>query len=318
MKPKVSVCVTTYNQERYIKDCLISVVAQQHDVELEIMVGDDASTDRTSEIIKEIAENHHGVIKIFRHEENLGGGGNLIFLIEKATGDYIAHLDGDDYWMPGKLSAQVDFLRRHQECTAVYANAVLIDEANDILGAFNRPLPGVFDLDYLLEKGNFLNHSSLVYRGECREKILEIQPPFVDYHIHIKLAELGKLGFLNKMLTAYRLNAVGSMMTNFGDRISKLLVDATVGAITEGKVNRKSSRLILFNWFVYYWFMIIILGEIRKGMENMKRLWPLVPGSPVLLVMTSLPCMFIRYLKEGFRRRCNKVSGSRLYIYQRR
>ena len=76
MKPKVSVCMVTYNQEHYIKDCLISVIAQEHDVELEILVGDDASTDRTSEIIKENAGFFHDVIKLFRHEENLGPAAN--------------------------------------------------------------------------------------------------------------------------------------------------------------------------------------------------------------------------------------------------
>jgi glycosyltransferase involved in cell wall biosynthesis len=319
MKPKVSVCVATYNQERYIKDCLISVIAQEHDVELEILVGDDASTDRSFEIIKEVAESFHGDIKLFRHEENRGPNANYKFLIEKATGDYIAHLDGDDYWMPGKLAAQVEFLRRHEECSAVYTNAVLIGEVKDILGAFNGPVQEVFDFDYLLEKGNFLNHSSMVYRSEYRGNILEMQPPYVDYRIHIKLAEFGKLGFLNQMLVAYRRNAVGSIMANSFEQVAKLLDDTVVGVLTEGKLNRKSSRRIIFDWFVYYWYMIIRLGEIRKGIEKMKRVWSLVPGSPVLLVLTAMPCMFFRIGKEFFRRKCNRVSGSRLYVlYMRR
>jgi glycosyltransferase involved in cell wall biosynthesis len=83
MKPKVCVCETTYSQERYIKDCLISVIAQEHDVELEILVGDDASTDCTSVIIKEIAGIFHGVIKLFRHEEYLGPAANTNFLLKK-------------------------------------------------------------------------------------------------------------------------------------------------------------------------------------------------------------------------------------------
>ena len=283
-------------------------------MELEILVGDDASTDRTSEIIKEIAGTFHGVIKLFRHEENLGPSANYKYLIEKATGEYIAHLDGDDYWMPGKLAAQVEFLRRHQECTAVYANAVLIDEAKDILGAFNGPIPEVFDFDYLLEKGNFLNHSSLVYRSGYRKIILELQPPWVDYQIHIKLAEFGKLGFLNQMLVAYRWNAVGSTIANSGDLVFKLIDDTVVGVLTEGKVNRKSSRSIIFNCFVSSWFLIIICGETRKGMEKMKRFWPLVPGSPMWLVLTAMPCMFIRFGKEFFRQKCNRLYGARLYV----
>ncbi|HEY8102332.1 MAG TPA: glycosyltransferase, partial [Burkholderiaceae bacterium] len=156
--PTVSVCVVTYNQEKYIQDCLLGVLLQTLDADVEILVGDDASTDKTNEIIQFISEKYPGRIKLFRHEKNLGGCRNYQFLIEQARGDFIAHLDGDDYWLPGKLKRQLAFLENHSECVAVYANAVVINRERALLGIFTDRHPDTQDINYLLRKGNYLAH----------------------------------------------------------------------------------------------------------------------------------------------------------------
>ena len=74
------------------------------------------------------------VIRYFRHENRLGPGGNYQFLIGQARGEYIAHLDGDDYWLPGKLTAQLGVLDVSPECVAVYANAICVNDAGALLG----------------------------------------------------------------------------------------------------------------------------------------------------------------------------------------
>ena len=74
--PRVSVCIVTYNHERYIHDCLMTVVAQAGDISLEILVGDDRSTDRTEEIVRALVAQFANVIRYFRHENQLGPGGN--------------------------------------------------------------------------------------------------------------------------------------------------------------------------------------------------------------------------------------------------
>jgi glycosyltransferase involved in cell wall biosynthesis len=221
-KPKVTVCIVTYNQERYIKDCLLSVLTQAYDVDLEILVGDDASTDNTSQIVRDIAKEHPGHITVFRHENNLGAQFNSLFLIERATGDYVAHLDGDDYWMPGKLEAQVAFLDDHPECVAVYSNAVLINEAKDIQGAFNCPQPEVFDLCYLLKRGNYLNNSSLLYRQHVKQVIFNLPLICFDYQFHLRFATKGKLGYVNQMLVAYRVGSIGSAIIEMSEAVRRI------------------------------------------------------------------------------------------------
>lgn len=319
LKPRVSVCITTYNQDRYIKDCIMGVVAQQLDVELEVLIGDDGSTDATGDVLREIVDSVACVIKIFRHEKNIGSSENLQYLVGKATGDYIAHLDGDDLWMPGKLAAQVDFLNRNPECVAVYANGALIDDAKRMLGVFNRKIPDKFGREFLLEKGNFLHHSSIVYRGQYGKEILNMKTPFIDYQIHLRLAKFGKLGFLNEMLTAYRLNAVNSVMQKSGHIVSRLFEDAVVEELVTEKVCPGILRSVVFDWFVSSWFTIVRLGEVRKGVEKMKRVWSLAPASSLVLVLVALPGMVVRYYGLQYLKRiCNGITGSTLYVYTRR
>ena len=216
-RPKISVCVVAYNHGRYIGDCLASVVGQQVDADLEILVGDDCSTDETRRIIGGYAEKYPGRVHPVFHPRNIGGTRNYQILIGKAEGDYIAHLDGDDYWLPEKLAEQIAFLEKNPNCVAVYANAIVISDSGELVGRFNAVLPQQFDLNYLVRRGNFLNGSSLVYRARCRDPILQLQGDALDYHFHILLAGQGELGYVNRVLAAYRRRSTTSTMsTNYG------------------------------------------------------------------------------------------------------
>jgi len=200
----------------------MTVVAQVHDVSLEILIGDDQSTDRTEEIVRMLAARFPETVRYFRHETRLGPAGNYQFLIGQARGEYIAHLDGDDYWLPGKLNAQVGLLDTAPECVAVYANAICVNDAGVLLGLFNNPVPDRFNLNSLLRRGNFLNHSSLVYRAEFGEIICNWPPEFIDYRIHINLARHGQLGYLKSPYVGYRVNSTGSMLSHQGERVREL------------------------------------------------------------------------------------------------
>ncbi|AVD84314.1 glycosyl transferase family 2 [Pseudomonas sp. SWI6] len=117
---KVSVCIVTYNQERYIAQCLQSIVDQVVGFDFEVLVSDDASSDRTPEIISEFARRYPNLIKPFLNKKNLGAGPNFVFVHDQARGEYIAHIDGDDYCLPGKLQRQADYLDRHAHCNIVW------------------------------------------------------------------------------------------------------------------------------------------------------------------------------------------------------
>jgi glycosyltransferase involved in cell wall biosynthesis len=108
--------MVTYNHEHYIADALESVFAQKHEYSFEIVVGDDASTDRTAEIVTEFSIRFPGIIRLIRHPVNIGHYRNYFSVLEASGGEYIALLDGDDYWDDReKLKKQVSFLEAHPD-----------------------------------------------------------------------------------------------------------------------------------------------------------------------------------------------------------
>ena len=124
----ISVIVPCYNQEKYISDCIESILAQKTDFRYEILVGDDFSSDSTPEILKEYAEKYPGILKLYLREENLGATTNVYKLFQQAKGEYIAYLEGDDYWCrTDKLQIQYDYMKANPELIACYHRVRLVD-----------------------------------------------------------------------------------------------------------------------------------------------------------------------------------------------
>lgn len=269
--PSVSVCIATYNQDQYVLDCVMSVVSQANDVSLEILVGDDQSTDGTEAILRSLEIKYPDVIQYHRHQSRLGPERNYQFLIGRARGKYIAHLDGDDYWLPGKLRMQLAILEESADLIACYTNALCIDENGVPIGVFNNSQPPRFDFSHLLRKGNFLNLSSMVYRAEVGSCICSWPPRFIDYKIHLAIAEKGDVGYLNLFGVAYRVNSIGSMVLNQAEIVWQLyweaicyaasknvdrsvFIDASADFLRRIAFRSIKSRSLYF--FVYWWKLV--------------------------------------------------------------
>lgn len=221
--PLVSVCVATCNHVRYVVQCLDSVLAQQADgISLQVLVGDDCSDDGTSDLVAGIASSHPGVVTHLRHSSRLGPTANMQALMMQCTGKYIARVDGDDYWLPGKLRAQIAHLDANPGCAAVYTNAITVDEIGIRIGLFNDAGDLCLDLPTALRHGNFLNNSSVLLRNEGRSAWLDATGPILDYYTHLWLAREGNLFHLAHPLTVYRVNARGSMVANMNDHVREL------------------------------------------------------------------------------------------------
>jgi glycosyltransferase involved in cell wall biosynthesis len=313
-RPKVSVCVATYNQRAYIKDCLLSVLMQGCDAELEILVGDDCSTDGTGEIVREVAAAYPGRLIAPRRERNLGGSRNYLDLIARATGDFIAHLDGDDYWMPGKLAAQVEFFRAHPECAAVYTNAVVINEGGELVGAFNNRQPPVFDTDYLLRGGNFLNHSSMLYRADLKQHLLAIDGEYIDYRMHLRLSRHGLLGYVNQILVAYRSGVATSMLQKSSDRVLELYWEAIRDPHLEG-LARNAQKRVAAKFFTVTVYGQLAKGRVSSGLNWARRIWfdsardaPIIVLKGILeSVMLFLTTLWHKVGRRSRRQRANVV-----------
>jgi glycosyltransferase involved in cell wall biosynthesis len=249
-KPLVSVCLATYNQREYIRDAIASVLAQQtpHLFDIEIWVGDDGSTDGTSDVLEDLAKQYGDILKLITHQPNIGGTQNYQSLMRSATGDFVAHLDGDDYWLPGKIAAQLDFLICNPDCAAVYTAAIVLDRFGNLTGRFSDPQPEKFDIDYLMAKGNFLNHSSIFYRSSAINELVELIPPFIDYRIHRSMTKFGHLGYINKIYTAYRTGTTMSILRTMPSEFSELYVDTLIDAFPHIS---ESTRVMAFA--TYFW-----------------------------------------------------------------
>lgn len=131
--PLVSVGIITYNHENYIRQCLEGIMMQKTNFAIEVVIGEDVSTDNTRAIVKEFEQKYPGIIKPIYHDKNVGGGRNAYeFVYPRLSGKYIAICEGDDYWTdPYKLQKQVDFLEQNPDYVLCFHQIGIVDQHNE-------------------------------------------------------------------------------------------------------------------------------------------------------------------------------------------
>jgi glycosyltransferase involved in cell wall biosynthesis len=219
---KVSVCVPAYNHEKYIGQMLDGALMQQTNFDFEIVIGDDASKDRTQDIIRQYIAANPGRIRAFLHAENQGpaeprefaGRNNVLGLLKACKGEYVAMCEGDDYWTdPLKLQKQVDFLDANPDYAICHHNAEVIYEDGSPSHFFNDPDQKLTStIVDILEDKWFMATASWLYRNHFLEN------DFADWHadaaagdwaIMIQLAAQGKIGYLPETMSIYRKHSAG-------------------------------------------------------------------------------------------------------------
>jgi len=206
--PLVSVAVVTYNHVRFLGPCLDSVLLQETQFPFEIVVGDDASTDGTRDVVVRYATRYPGIIRPILHPHNLGFRANAWSVLVASRGEFIAYLDGDDLMLPEKLQRQVAYLRAHPEVALCFHNMRVFDGDTGLtIGSFNREGdPAVRTLDDLVRHGTVYCHSSKMLRRSAlpAEGLDPCVAYMVDWLHHMQNARTGEVGFLGEMLGQYR------------------------------------------------------------------------------------------------------------------
>jgi len=211
--PTVSVCLLTYNHEKYIRQALKSVLSQETKFPFEIVIGDDNSTDATRQIILEYKEKYPQVIKMVLSPSNLGMNKNLINTLTHCGGRYLALLEGDDYWTSSqKIEKQVNYLEKNQECTICFHKVEVYIEATDkIRGVWPEFDPPAKTTIKDLLRNNYLHTSTVMYRnvelGWIPESFYELG--IGDWPLHVMYALKGNIGFLNETMSQYRIHPTG-------------------------------------------------------------------------------------------------------------
>lgn len=164
-KPKVSVCVITYNHKQYIAQALDSILAQKTSFYFEIVIGEDRSTDDTLAICKEYQAKYPNIIRVLDTPKNLGVVPNFVRTANACKGKYIAVLEGDDYWIDAfKLQKQVDILDQDAERALCFTGRKEYDEATDHYKIYNESSPD--NRFYLTDfaKDTFFHLSTVLFR----------------------------------------------------------------------------------------------------------------------------------------------------------
>lgn len=225
---KISVIVTSYNHEKYIKKCIDSILMQKG-VDFEVIIGDDQSDDNTREILKEYKKNNHEIINLLPSNENLGVTKNLKRCFEVANGKYVAICEGDDYWTDSyKLQKQVKFLEERLDCVMCF-NSILVYYENHKKKNHIQPKLSVDTLTTReLILNNYIgNFSSCMYRNSIIKKLPDhLYDLFtVDWMFNIACSEFGNIGFLNENMSVYRIHDSGLWSSKEAEKqISELMV----------------------------------------------------------------------------------------------
>ena len=214
---KVSVLCTAYNHEDYIRDALEGFVSQKTNFDYEVIVHDDASTDRTAEIIAEYASRYPDIIKpIFQKENQYSQHVNLYvqILLPSAKGQYIAMCEGDDYWIDeNKLQLQIDFLDQHPEYSACVHNSYELDMQTRQKTVMYGDTDCNIQTVQVLKDGNsaYYQTASLVFRKDAMADLPAfLQDTFLDYKLAIYLTLKGSVRYLGKIMSVYRFGAANS------------------------------------------------------------------------------------------------------------
>lgn len=227
---KISVAFITYNHERFVAQALESALTQEPGCEWEIVIGEDASTDRTGEIVSEYAERHPGRIRLLPRVPNVGMHRNTERTLAACAGEYVALLEGDDYWTAqDKLRKQAEYLDAHPECSLCF-HEILAEYEDGGTGPppFRRDASReIFTLDDLAA-GNFIATCSAMFRNVPRVVLPDWSRgmPMVDWLLFLLIAERGDIGCLGETMGVYRIHGGGAWSSLSGVEVLKKSIRA--------------------------------------------------------------------------------------------
>lgn len=227
----VSVVMPVYNHEKYLEEAIQSVVEQETNFKIELLIGEDCSTDASATICKEYEALYPDLVTVFYREKNLGALENSYDLLTKAQGKYIIALEGDDYWTDkSKLQKQVDFLESHTEYVACCHKFQVVDENGKAY--YDRDFECQFFEDKIytfkeFEKGYLASHiNTILYLNVFKDETIETEffhkfnNVLCDITIMALLVSIGNIYCMNENMSCYR-KVIATNACNFNSKLEK-------------------------------------------------------------------------------------------------
>ena len=217
---KIDILMATYNGERFLKEQIKSILSQTYK-NFNLIISDDASTDKTYEILK-YYEQKDKRVKIFKQDKNIGIASNFEFLLNKVESEFFMFADQDDIWEIDKVEISYDKLEA-DEADLVYSDLMIVDESLNIIeksywrkkGFINKIKKyNNFQSLYL---NNYITGSTILCKSKFIDKILPLpkstQYIIHDYWVSLVVSHNGRLTYIDKPLIKYRQhtkNQIGS------------------------------------------------------------------------------------------------------------
>lgn len=289
--PMVSVFMVTYNHEKFIRQSLQSVIDQKTTFQIEVIIGEDCSTDGTKIIIEEFEKLYPEIMKPIYHTTNVGGLRNAYeFCYPLLKGKYIACLEGDDYWTDDyKLQKQIEFLEENPDFAICFHNSKIIydEEPGKILYSNSQDQAEVSTFEDLA-KGEFIYTPTCIFRNDDFKKFpKKFQVYLNNYTLDLHNAQFGKIMYINEIMSTYRVHRGGiwsmvprekTLITqlpaykfylNYFDNKYKKYFTTHLKNMTSELIFIKLKNKDFKNFWVYYIDYVFYNFRDRKEMKRM-------------------------------------------------
>jgi len=211
--PIVSVKTITYNHAPFIRECIEGVLMQKTNFIFEFIIGDDCSTDGTTDIVNEYAKKYPHIIRLVSSKKNVGAHENDRRTYRACNGKYVALCEGDDFWTdPFKLQKQVDFLETHPDYGMVhssYSNKIGSVLIRDVWKNKLIPQGDVFPelvLENFVVTATVCARNDLLHRIQIAKVLKENKWSMGDYPLWMELAARKKVGYIPEDMATYRVH----------------------------------------------------------------------------------------------------------------
>lgn len=234
-EPLVSVHMITYNHGPYIAEAIEGVIAQETDFPIELVIGEDCSTDNTRTIAQEYQRKYPHLIRLLLPNRNVGSAANYEKVARACKGRYVAFCEGDDYWhRTDKLALQVAYMADRPEYGAVHSDVDIIVlwckhwwVRHSIKRSSGCPVPEG-DIYKVLQMGMFIHACSVLVRGSSLMDFFASRFRWQSYHVldwplMAFISHNAKVGFLADSLAVYRVHEGSAMRAGAEAAIKRVL-----------------------------------------------------------------------------------------------
>jgi glycosyltransferase involved in cell wall biosynthesis len=264
-EPLVSVIMSVYNGEKYLKECIESILNQTYK-NFEFLIIDDNSKDNSYNILKEYAEKEPK-IKLFKNDQNMGLTKNLNFLILKSKGEYLARMDADDISFKNRLESQINFIKSNEDIDILGSFAIDIDEEGKEKNLRKVPIT-LSEIKNILPKVNPIIHPTVLMKKSSLKKINFYNEKYrtsQDYELWYRaIANNLNLYNMPEPLIYYRVNNDYYKRKSWKYRINDF------------KLKRECYKIINLPFYKYYNLLIPLILAITPewGYKLLKKLDP--------------------------------------------